>query len=341
MSKLRFASLGAGFWSKFQLAGWREVGDVECVAIYNRTRSKAEEVAREFGIPTVYDDPAEMLRKEKLDFVDIITAVESHAPFIRLALEHGVPIVCQKPFAASFEEAVALERECREKAIPLFINENWRWQTPIRALKSVLDSEEIGRPFRARIDMISGFPVFQNQPFLKELKEFILTDLGSHILDVARFLFGEARTLYCQTHQVHRDIQGEDVATVMMTMESGVVVLAEMAYAGNYLENDNFPRTAVFVEGEKGSIELTLDFNLKVTTKNGTEVRRVAPKHYSWADPAYDVVHASIVPCQADILRGLRGDAEAETTAADNLKTVRLVHAAYESARKNRVQQLF
>jgi D-apiose dehydrogenase len=64
--------------------------------------------------------------------------------------------------------------------------------------------------------MISGFPVFNNQPFLKELEQFILTDLGSHTLDTARFLFGEASSLYCQTRRIHADIRGEDVATIMM-----------------------------------------------------------------------------------------------------------------------------
>ena len=60
------------------------------------------------------------------------------------------------------------------------------------------------------INMISGFPVFANHPFLRTLKHFILTDLGSHTLDLGRFLFGEANSLYCQAKQVHPDIAGED-----------------------------------------------------------------------------------------------------------------------------------
>ena len=55
--------------------------------------------------------------------------------------------------------------------------------------------------------------------------------MGSHILDVARFLFGEADSLYCQTHRVHRDIRGEDVATVMLRMRAATTVVCEMAYA--------------------------------------------------------------------------------------------------------------
>ena len=64
----------------------------------------------------------------------------------------------------------------------------------IRQLKRLLDAGQIGRPFRARIDMISGFPVLANQPFLKDLEQFIITDMGSHTLDVTRLLVGAGWT---------------------------------------------------------------------------------------------------------------------------------------------------
>ena len=50
-----------------------------------------------------------------------------------------------------------------------------------------------------------------------------------------------------------------------------------------------------------------------------------------------DVAQASMVPCHANLLQALRGEAEAETTGEDNLKTVRLVFGAYDSAAKNEV----
>jgi predicted dehydrogenase len=337
MPKLRCGLIGAGFWARFQLPGWYESGGVECVAVSNRTRSRAEWLAERFGIAKVYDDAEEMLRREALDFVDVVTGVETHAHFVELAARYRLPVVCQKPMAVSLAEAERMVAVCREAGVPLYVNENWRWQTPIRALKAVLESGVIGRPFRARIDMISGFPVFANQPFLKELEEFILTDLGSHTLDTARFLFGEARNLYCTTQQVHADIRGEDCATILLTMQCGMSVVVEMAYAENHLERDRFPETAIFVEGSTGSAELALDHWIRVTTKDGTHIRRVPPPRFAWADPAYDVVHSSIVPCQANLLSALRGEGAAETTGEDNLKTVRLVFGCYESARANRV----
>lgn len=89
MKALRFAIFGTGFWARYQLAAWRELKGVECVALYNRTRSKAEELGREFGLTAIYDDPEKLLADEQIDFVDIITDVDSHARLTRLAASHG------------------------------------------------------------------------------------------------------------------------------------------------------------------------------------------------------------------------------------------------------------
>lgn len=331
--KLKFGVIGAGFWSSFQLNGWKELGNVDCVAIYNRTWSRAEELARRFSISDVYDDVGELLSRDDLDFVDVVTGPASHPQFVEMAAKRGIPVVCQKPMANSLNEAESMVKVCRDTGVPFLVNENWRWQAPIREVKAILDQGDIGRPFRARIDLITGFPVFENQPFLRQLDQFILTDLGSHLLDVSRFLFGEAASVYCHTDKIHSDIAGEDVATVFLRMQSGMSVLVEMAYVENFIEDDCFPETKVFVEGEHGSLKLKSDYRIHVTTREGTRLMRIPPPHYDWIDPRYAVVHSSIVPCHRDLLNSLLGHGGAETSAIDNIKTVRLVFAAYESAR--------
>lgn len=331
MSNLRFAIFGTGFWARFQLSGWREIGGTECVAAYNRTISRAEALAQEFGIARVYDDPVKLLENESLDFIDIITSVETHRQFVELGAAHGLPIVCQKPIGVSLSEAEQMVQVCQNAGVKLLINENFRWQHPIRQLKRQLDSGRIGRPFRARIHFCSSHPVFDNQPFLKDLEQFILTDVGSHILDVARFLFGDAHSLYCQIHRIHPDIKGEDVATVMMNMGENITVTCEMSYASR-TEIERFPETFVYVEGDQGFLELGPDFWIRETTSEGTLAKRYPPPRYPWADPAYGVVHASIAACQANLLRDLQGGEQAETHADDNLKTCRLYFGAYDSA---------
>jgi D-apiose dehydrogenase len=338
MAPLRFAVFGTGFWSRYQLSGWNEAGGAQCVALYNRTRSKAERLAAEFGIESVYDDPDALVSKERLDFIDVITDVGTHRQFVELAVARRIPVICQKPMGRSLAEARAMVEMAESAGVPFFVHENWRWQAPLRELQRVLASGVIGRVFRGRIDYCNSFPVFENQPFLKELDQFILTDIGSHILDVARFLFGEARTLFCRTDRVHADIRGEDVATVLFGMESEATVTCNMSYASR-VEHDRFPETFVFVEGTEGSVELGPDFWLRVTTRRGTESRRAPPPFYAWVDPRYALVHSSIVACNQDLLSGIRGG-PAETTGRDNLRTMELVFGCYESAASGRVVKL-
>lgn len=328
---MRFAIIGTGYWARYQLAAWRELKEARCVALYNRTRAKAEALAAEFGVGAVYDDAEALIRREKPDFLDIITDVGTHRRFVELAAALKTPVICQKPLAPSLADARAMLAACRQAGVPLLVHENWRWQTPIRELKKWLDGGGIGRVFRARVTYSNSFPVFDNQPFLRELPQFILTDIGTHILDSTRMLLGEARALFCRTRRVHADIRGEDVATVMLDMVSGATVTCEMSYASR-VEHDRFPETYIFIEGDQGSLELGPDYWIRATTKDGTLARRYPPPRYAWADPRYDLSQSSGVACNADLLAALQGRRAAETTGEDNLRTLELVFACYASA---------
>jgi D-apiose dehydrogenase len=157
------------------------------------------------------------------------------------------------------------------------------------------------------------------------------------VLDIARFLHGEAHSVYCQTARVNPSIRGEDVANLSMRMTSGLHCLVELSYASK-LEKEAFPQTLVSVEGSKGSVHLSHDFMLTTVTGEGNSMINCGPVLYDWCDPAYGVVHSSIVDCNRNILEGLRGGLT-ETTGADNFKTLQLVFAAYDSASKNEVVQ--
>jgi predicted dehydrogenase len=333
---LRFAIFGTGFWSRFQLAAWQELEGVECVAFYNRTRSKAEALAREFGVPAVYDDPEELLRHEQIDFMDIITHVDLHSDLVHLAAKHKISVICQKPMAPDLETARQMVQVCQETDTPFMVHENWRYQYPIQQVKKALQEGEVGKPFRGHIVFANSAPVFENHPYLKELEQFIIADIGSHVLDTARFLFGEAKTLYCRTRQITPGIKGEDVATVMMEMGDGVTVTCSLSYASR-VEHDRWNETYMMIECDNGSVELGPDYWVRVTTEKGTLATRCVPPNYDWIDHDYYVVQSSIVPCNTDLLRALQTGRPAPTSGQDNFETMRLVFAAYDSAQTGQV----
>lgn len=340
MGALKFAAVGAGFWANFQLAAWRELDGVVCAAICDGSTEKASMLAQRLSIPHVFTDAEQMIQQIKPDFIDIITPMETHAALVRLSARYRIPVICQKPMAPSLEVAEEMVQDCARAGIPFFIHENWRWQTPVRQLKSELQSGRIGSPIRARLQFITGFDFLKNQPGLRQVEQLLLSDLGVHILDTARFLFGEAESLYCQTHRVHVNILGEDMATILLKMRNGMTVICELAYAGIPVEQENFPQTAIFIEAEQGSMELCPDYWIRITTDEGTFSKRYAPPRYGWADPAYEVAHASLVACNQNFFCAFQGAGNAETTGEDQLQTMRLVSAAYHSARVEEVVRL-
>lgn len=332
----KFGVIGAGFWSNVQTAAWLELPGVKPTAVCDTDIERAKLLASRFSIPKIYTNTEEMFKNEELDFADIITPPSTHEQIILSAIDHKIPVISQKPMSTNLESANKMVQKSKEKGVPFFVHENWRWQRPIRRLKEILDSGSIGEVFRSRIMYSNNYPVFENQPFLKDLDQFILTDMGTHLLDTARFLFGEAKSVYCSTSSITPGIKGEDVATVSLKMRNGSHCNIEMSYA-TVEQNTSFPQTFIMIEGNNGTLNLGSDYMITQTYKDKTIRRRYAPKLYSWSDPKYKLVQSSIVPANANFLNALNGKTEAETTGEDNLKTLRLVYAAYDSASFNQV----
>ena len=337
MTKLRFAVLGTGFWSRYQIPAWLETGKVELVALYNCTRGNAEEVGAAFGVERIYDDPEELFRNEKLDFVDIVTEVSAHGPLVLLAARNRIPVICQKPMAGDYATAVTMVESCEASGVPFFVHENYRWQHPVREVKQVIDDGQIGRLFRLRLEFVHALAdlAWKNQPLLKSLEHLIVADQGSHQLDLARFLYGEPTSLYCASLRVRDDIAGEDVASIQLH-RPGAICEIGLSFVTNS-KRDHFPEVTIRAEGTAGTVELEEDYWIRTTTPEGTCSRRIPPPRYSWAHPDYAVNHASMVPIHEDFLRYFETGHLPETTGRDNLKTMRLVFAAYESAASNKV----
>ena len=179
-----------------------------------------------------------MLAAERLDFVDIATTVPSHRPLVELAAAAGAHMICQKPFAASMADARAMVAAAAAAGRVLMVHENFRWQAAIRRARAEMAA--IGRPFWGRVSFRSGFDVYAAQPYLATDARFIIRDLGIHILDVARFLFGEVTALAATTQRVNPAIRGEDVATMLLAHAGGATSVVDCSYASR-LPRENFP----------------------------------------------------------------------------------------------------
>ncbi|MET3857810.1 Gfo/Idh/MocA family oxidoreductase [Rhizobium sp. OAE497] len=331
MTGLKGALIGCGFFAVNQMHAWRDVEGAAIVAICDRDPARLKAVGDQFGIERRYSDAAELFAAGGFDFVDIATTVPSHRPLVEMAARHKVPVICQKPFALSLADAKAMVAACRGAGISLMVHENFRWQTPIQAVRRLLDSKAIGTPFWGRFSFRSGYDVFSGQPYLAEGERFIIEDLGIHTLDIARFILGDVKTLTARTKRVNPKIKGEDVATILLDHESGATSVVDVSYATK-LGTENFPETLIELDGTDGTIRLSAGYRLEVSNASGTIVSDASPQLLSWASRPWHNIQESVYAIQDHWVERLKNGGEPATSGADNLKTFALVEAAYESA---------
>ena len=326
---LRGGMIGCGFFAMNHLNGWAGVEGAEIVALCDRDPARLAEAAQRFGIARTYADASEMLAAEGLDFVDIATTVPSHRPLVELAAGAGVHMVCQKPFADSMADARAMVAAAEAAGRTLMVHENFRWQSPIRRARDEMAA--IGRPFWGRVSFRSGYDVYANQPYLATDERFIVQDLGIHVLDVARFLFGDVATLSATTQRVNPRVRGEDVATMLLAHEGGATSVVDCSYSSR-LPREQFPETLLEIEGSEGSLRLDAGYRLTVHGGGETRVIDADPPPLPWAERPWHNVQESVLNIERHFAECLAAGRAPETSGADNLRTLALVYAAYDSA---------
>jgi D-apiose dehydrogenase len=331
MTQLRGALIGCGFFAINHLHGWRDAAGAEIVAICDTNPARLAIAGDGFGITRRYAEAGEMLRAERPDFVDIATTAPSHRPLVELAAGLGIPVIVQKPFAATLDDAKAMVQACKAAGVPLMVHENFRWQSPILKVREILQSGEIGEVFWGRVSFRSAYDVFSGQPYLAEGDRFIVEDLGIHALDVARFLFGDVTNVSARIKRVNPAIRGEDVATALLDHGSGMASVVDCSYA-TQLERELFPQTLLEIDGTKGSLRLGPDYELAVTSGGRTHKERIAPPLLPWATRPWHNIQESVALIQQHWVDCLAKGLEPATSGRDNLQTLALVDAVYRSA---------
>lgn len=339
MSGLKGALIGCGFFAVNQMHGWNDSDGASITAICDRDPDRLRIVGDQFGIERRYADAAAMFADGGFDFADVATTVQSHRPLVELAAKHKVPVICQKPFALNIADAKAMVAACAASGIPLMVHENFRWQLPIQSVRAVVDSGEIGEVFWGRFSFRSGYDVFSGQPYLAKGKRFIIEDLGIHILDIARFIMGEANSVTAQTQRINPNIIGEDVATILISHENGLASIVDCSYATK-LAREPFPETLIELDGREGTLRLGQGYRLEVNRQKGHRLVDVSPPLLPWASRPWHNIQQSVSAIQQHWVDSLKAGTEPQTSGADNLKTFALVEAAYESAASGRSVQL-
>ena len=145
--KLKVGIIGTGWIAESHIQSYKQQDDVEIVAAADLIPGKAETFMERFGVKGVHFYPShkELIDNEELDAVSVCTYNTQHAIPTIYALEHGIPVLLEKPFSVTLEEAEAV---CRaEKKSGKFVSVGFqpRFDANMQMIKKIVDSGVLGK----------------------------------------------------------------------------------------------------------------------------------------------------------------------------------------------------
>jgi predicted dehydrogenase len=332
--KYRYALIGCGFFAQNHLHAWSQNPDVELVATCDVDFEKAKLAATNFG-GKAYASAEELFANEDLDFVDIATTPPTHKYMVELAAKHGVAAICQKPLAWDMADAKSMVKAMSDKGLPFMVHENFRFQTPMRKIKEIIDSGAIGRPFFGRISFRTAHDVYSAQSWLVESERMIIVDVAVHLFDLARYFIGEPNTIFTSAHRVNPIIKGEDSATILMHMPDASCIV-DASYETKS-DHSTYPQTFVIIEGTKGAVTLSADYHLQVVSGTSVTIEVVVIPDHGWTSEPWNGIQDSVVNVNKHWIECLKTGRTPETSGEDTLKLLDITLGAYESAESGQV----
>lgn len=317
------------------LPAYRTAG-LQVTAIADIDRARATRVARDFGIESVYESAAQLIGDPRVEIVDIAVTPEAQAEIIPLAIRAGKHVLAQKPFSEDLATAVAMVDAAEHAGIQLAINQQMRWDQVIAVTKVLMDAGWYGQPTGALFDIDvntnwDAWPWLASRPRLEYFYHSI------HYIDAMRHLFGEPAGVLARTGRYPGQTAHGETRTYTVydyTDEFQVVVLA------NHNNWSARPRAIVRCQGTDGQSEGTLgvlyEYPVGRPDRFSFWSRTTHPEHTFTRDFTQRWIPDAFLGPMADLQNAIAQKRKTVINARDNLNTLRIVHAAYQSASENR-----
>jgi predicted dehydrogenase len=324
-SVLRVGLIGAGWVTQYHLQAWQKLaGRAQIVAIADPSADNVASRADAFGILKRFSRAEEMLNGCELDAVDIAAPRAVHAELVRLVVDRGLPVICQKPLAPTLAEAEALARDVGDR-VRLMVHENWRFRDYYRDAAAWIRGGRIGEITAARLTLVTSgtirdsngqYPALVRQPFMRNETRMLVAEVLIHHLDTLRMLLGPLDVTAATLTQTCADIAGEDGAVIQMQSRDGAGVSLFATFAAHGAPPAQSDRLEIL--GKTGAIRL-----------EGSELQLFGStpetRSYDLAASYQGSYDATI----AHFVDALRSGAPFETSPEDNLQTLRLVEDCY------------
>jgi predicted dehydrogenase len=301
MTGLGFALLGYGFMGKAHSRALREVGSLEAdpaalpalVSICGRDRQAVERARAEYGWRRAMTDWRDQVADPEVTVFDNAGPNALHLEPSLAAIGNGKHVFCEKPLAGTAPEAHRLWRKAEEADAVHMCGFNYRFFPAVRLARELLESGELGEPthFRARFLASSALRRDQRRTWRFQRSAAgsgALADIGSHIIDLARYLVGDPVSVSATTKTYVPEREGgpvdvDDAFAAVIEFDGGAIGALEASRVAGRRSN-----VCVFeVDAVGGSVS----FDVERLNELEVITTRKEPRRIEVTDPSHPFMH--------------------------------------------------
>lgn len=272
--KLRIGIIGTGGIAGSHIASYKKQPDVEVVAGADLIPGKAEKFFKDNGVEAkAFTDYKEMIDTMNLDAVSVCTYNRTHAECTIYALEHGLPVLLEKPMTVTLDEAIAIREAEKKSGKIVSVGFQPRFDANMQMIKKIVQSGELGRVYYVQTGggRRHGIPVSWSETFIENDKAGLgaLGDIGCYSIDLvmnalgnpkpltvtgtATDYFGTTPEAYSQVGKPEcaKKFSVDDFASAYIRLEGGIILDFRIAW---YMHLDTPGDTIIM--GTKGSLRI-------------------------------------------------------------------------------------
>jgi predicted dehydrogenase len=366
MPDINVALIGYAFMGRAHSNAYRQVAPFffptltpRMKVICGRTRDKVEHVARQFGWEEAATDWREVIARPDIQLVDIVTSVDTHAEMAIAAAEAGKAVFCEKPLARSVAEAEAMAIAARKAGVTNMVCHNYRRAPAVTLARQLIEEGKLGTIRHFRGTYLQEWLVNPDFPRTWRLDREkagagTLGDLGSHVIDLARYLVGEITEVTGTTETFIKErpladdpsrkapVTVDDAAAAVVRFANGALGTFEMTrYAPGRKNHNRFE-----INGSLGSLgfnlermnELELYLNTEPGAIRGFHTILVTDREHhpyvkAWWPPGHIIGYEhTFTHTVYDLLEAIAKGAQVAPSFEDGLRNQRVIDAIARAA---------
>ena len=283
MSDLRIAVLGVGMMGADHVARiTSRISGAQVTVVNDYLPEKAAEVAAAVPGARVANDPLDAIAADDVDAILLATPGPTHEKQLLACLEHGKPVLCEKPLTTDSTSSLEVVRQEAALGTPLIqVGFMRRFDPEYQQLKALIDGGELGQPLvmhcaHRNPTVPPGFD-----------SAMVIKDSLVHEVDVTRFLLGEE----IASVQIIKPMSNRDAPRGLQDPQIAIF----QTVSGRHVDVEVFVTTGVAYEvrtevvGELGSATIGLDIGLVRKSAPGTWGGRITPGFRERFGTAYDI----------------------------------------------------